>query len=123
MSTKEIAQGLAELCRAGKNMEAIAKYYSDAIVSVESAGSPEMPAEMKGVEAIKGKNQWWFENNEVHNAQVNGPFVGDSQFALEFKYDFTHRASGKRVHMDEIGLYTVSGGKIVHEHFFYNPGA
>ncbi|MFN0101565.1 MAG: SnoaL-like domain-containing protein [Bryobacteraceae bacterium] len=123
MSTDAIAKDLANLCREGKSMEAISKYYSDEIVSVESAGSPGMPAEMKGIEAIKGKNQWWFENHEVHSAGVNGPFVGENQFAIEFDFDVTHKPSGKRIQMTEMALYTVEGGKIVREHFFYNPGA
>ena len=123
MSTSEIANGLVDLCRQGKNMEAIAKYYSDAIVSVESMSSPEMPAEMKGIEAIKGKNKWFFDNNELHSEEVNGPFIGEKQFAVEYKMDVTQKASGKRMKMEEMGLYTVEGGKIVREHFFYPTGA
>ena len=52
MSIAEIANGLVDLCREGKNLEAIEKYYSDAIVSVESAAPPGMSAETKGIEAI-----------------------------------------------------------------------
>ena len=122
MSTSEVAKGLVDLCRQGKNMEAIAKYYSDGIVSVESASSPGMPAEMKGLEAIRGKNQWWLDNHEVHSGEANGPFVGEKQFAVEFKYDVTLKASGKRFKMEEMALYTVEGDKIVREHFFYNAG-
>ena len=123
MSTAEIAKGLVELCRERKYMEAVNKYYSDKIVSVESASAPGMPAEMKGIEAIRGKTQWWIDNHQVHDEEVNGPFLGEKQFAVEFKFDVTPKASGKRMKMDEVGLYTVEGGKIVHEHFFYNTGA
>jgi hypothetical protein len=122
MSTAEVAKGLVDLCRSGKYMEAVSRYYSDDIVSVESASGPGMPAEMSGIEAIKGKNQWWVENHEIHKAEVNGPYVGDDKFAVEFKLDFTFKPSGKRSKMVEMGLYTVKGGKIVREHFFYNPG-
>ena len=123
MSTADIANDLVALCRAGKNMEAIEKYYADDIVSVESASSPEMPAEMKGIDAIKGKNQWWLENHEIHNATANGPFVGENQFAVEFSFDVTNKPSGRRMQMSEMALYTVKNGKIVHEHFYYNPGS
>ena len=119
MSTTEVAKGLVELCRQGKYMDAIEKYYSDKIVSVESAEAPGMPAEMKGIEAIKGKTKHFEENNEIHSAEVNGPFVGEKQFAVQFKLDVTQKASGKRMKMDEVGLYTVEGGKIVREHFYY----
>ncbi|MGO8718364.1 MAG: SnoaL-like domain-containing protein [Acidobacteriaceae bacterium] len=123
MSTAEIAKGLVDLCRERKYMEAVEKYYSDAIVSVESASAPGTPAEMKGIEAIKGKTQWWIDNHQVHSEVVNGPFVGEKQFAVEFKFDVTHKPSGKRKQMEEMALYTVEGGKIVREHFFYNAGA
>lgn len=123
MSTEEVAQQLVDLCRQNKNMEAIAKLYSDTIVSVESASGPGMPAEMKGIDAIKGKNQWWLDNHDIQSAQVNGPYVGDNKFAVEFIYDVTQKASGKPLHMQEMALYTVEGGKIVHEHFFYNTGS
>lgn len=123
MSTAEVAKGLVDLCRQRKHMEAIEKYYSDGIVSVESTSSPGMPAEMKGIEAIKEKNKWFFDHNELHNEVVNGPFLGENQFAVEFKMDVTQKASGKRVRMEEMALYTVEGGKIVREHFFYNAGA
>jgi hypothetical protein len=123
MSTTDVANGLVALCKQGKYMDAINKYYSDKIVSVESASMPGMPAEMKGIDAIRGKTKHFEENNEIHSAEVNGPFVGDKQFAVEFKLDVTQKNSGKRMKMDEVGLYTVESGKIVHEHFFYPTGA
>ncbi|MDQ2899034.1 MAG: nuclear transport factor 2 family protein [Acidobacteriota bacterium] len=123
MSTSEIAKDLVDLCRNGKNMDAISKYYSDNVVSVESASGPGMPAQMEGLETIKNKNQWWMENHEIHSSEANGPFVGENQFAVEFKYDVTEKASRKRFQMNEMALYTVEGGKIVHEHFFYSTGS
>lgn len=122
-STTDIANGLVALCREGKHLEAVSKYYSDDIVSVESASAPGMPAEMKGIDAIRGKNQWWMENHEVHSGKVTGPFIGEDQFAVEFTFDVTFKGTGKRMQMDEMGLYTVKDGKIVHEHFYYPTGA
>jgi hypothetical protein len=119
MSTAEVAKGLVDLIRQRKHMEAINKYYSDGIVSVESTEAPGMPAEMKGIEAIKGKNKWFFDNNEVNGEEVNGPFVGENQFAVEYKMDITQKGSGKKVHMEEMALYTVENGKISREHFYY----
>ncbi len=120
MSTVEIAKGLVELCRQRKYMDAIEKYYSDKIVSVEPMAPPGAPTEMKGIEAIRGKTKSFLENTEIHNEEVNGPYVGEKKFAVEFKMDMTQKASGKRFQLDEIGLYTVEDGKIVHEQFFYN---
>lgn len=120
MSTAEVAKGLVDLCRQNKNLEAIDKYYSNQIVSVETGSPPGQSAETKGIEAVRGKNKWWLDNHQVHSAEANGPFIGDHQFAVEFKYDVTRKDSGKRFQFEEMALYTEDGGKIVHERFFYN---
>lgn len=119
--TANVANELVALCREGRNMDAIEKFYSPNIVSVESAGSPDMPAEMHGIEAVRGKNQWWFDNNDVHGAEVNGPFVNtNNQFAVEYTFETTFKPTGTRSTMREMALYTVENGHIVHEHFYYN---
>jgi hypothetical protein len=41
---------------------------------------------------------------------------------VRFTYDITNKPSGKRVTMDEIGLFTVKNGKIAREEFFYTGG-
>jgi ketosteroid isomerase-like protein len=123
-STAAIANELVSLCRAGRNLEAIAKLYSPKIVSVEPVGTEEMPAEMSGIDAVRQKNEWWFENNEVHSGQANGPYVGGDQFAVHFLFETTFKPTGRRTTMAEMALYTVKDGKIVREEFFYNmpPG-
>ncbi len=71
---------------------------------------------------MRGKNQWWSENHELHSTSVEGPWPhGDDRFAVRFAFDITHKPSGMRMKMDEIGLFTVSDGKVVREEFFYVP--
>ena len=120
-STASVAQELVALCREGRNLDAVNKLYSPRIVSIESSGSPDMPAEMSGIEAIRGKHEWWEANNEVHAMQVNGPLLGEGQFAVQFTFDATFKPTGQRKSMTEMALYTVKDGKIVREEFFYNP--
>jgi ketosteroid isomerase-like protein len=125
MDTKKVGKKLVDLCKAGKNIDAINTLYSPDIVSIEAMGSKEMPAQMKGIDAIRGKNQWWVENNEVHSAEVRGPFPNEDRFAVHFHYDTTPKSGpmkGKRTSMDEVGVYTVKNGKIVREEFFYDVG-
>jgi hypothetical protein len=121
MSALEIGQNLVQLVREGKGMEAIDTYYGKNIVSIEGQDAPEMPARMEGIEAIRGKNQWWYDNHEVHSLVVTGPFCGfrQDQFAVEFEIDLTNKASGERSQMREVGLYTLEGDKIVQEEFLY----
>lgn len=123
-ATSGVAQELVSLCRAGRNLDAISKLYSTKIVSIEAVGSETMPAEMTGIDAVRRKNEWWYENHEIHDVEVNGPFVGDHQFAVQYDFETTFKPTGKRTRMSEMALYTVQDGKIVREQFFYNaPGA
>src|SRR5689334_3059659 len=122
-NTAEVAEELVSLCRLGRNADAIRNLYSPEIVSVESMGNDAMPREMKGLDAIFEKNKWWSENNTVHSANVEGPFVGDAdKFAVYYNFDVTSKQTGKRNQMEEMALYTVKDGKVVHEHFFYKTG-
>ena len=123
MDTKQVGEKLVDYCRKGKNMEAIEKLYGKEIVSVEAQGGPDMPAEMRGLEAVRGKNQWWFDNHKVHASSVEGPFPHNDRFAVKFHYDVEGIGGpmkGKRIKMDEVGIYTVKNGKIVREEFFYS---
>ena len=123
MSVKEIANKLVAYCKEGKNLECVNELYAEDIESVEAAAMGGEDRTKKGIEAIRGKNQWWVENHEVHSAKVEGPWPhGDDKFAVRFTYDVTNKPSGNRMKMDEIAVYTVGGGKIVKEEFFYDMG-
>ncbi|HEY8711481.1 MAG TPA: nuclear transport factor 2 family protein [Thermoanaerobaculia bacterium] len=125
MDTKQVGKKLVDLCRTGKNVEAINTLYSPDIVSVEARGDAQMPALMRGIDAIRKKNQWWYENHEVHSSEVRGPFPNEDRFAAQFHYEITPKSGpmkGKRMTMDEVAVYTVKDGKIVREEFFYDMG-
>ncbi len=119
MTTQEIGEKLLELCKQGKNMEAIETLYSQDIVSVEAMAMPGGSREMTGLQAIIGKNQWWISEHEVHSAVAEGPLASASHFCVHFKYDVTNKPSGRRMIMDELAVYQVRDGKSVREEFFY----
>jgi hypothetical protein len=115
MSTTEVAQSFTTLCRAGKFSEAGQRYWSEGIVSVEPM-SGEM-SRMQGREAVRGKGKQWAENNQVHRAQVEGPFVNGDEFAIRFEFEVTPKGK-PRTTMREIGLYKVKDGKVIEERFY-----
>lgn len=119
-TTTSVAQELVALCRVGRNMDVINKLYSPNIESVEPVETPAMPAVQRGIDAIRAKNQWWVDNNEIHGVEAHGPFVGEDQFAVHYVFDTTFKPTGKREKMQEMALYTVKDGQIVREQFFYN---
>ncbi|KHD88447.1 MAG: hypothetical protein OM95_09660 [Bdellovibrio sp. ArHS] len=115
----EVGKKLVELCKRGDNMKAIDWLYAENIESQEAAAMPGMPAQMRGIEAIRKKNKEWIEQMEVHSMDVAGPFPHGDRFAVHYKMDVSEKQSGKRYQMEEVALYTVANGKIVKEEFFY----
>jgi len=119
MSVTDVANELMALCREGKHLEAIEKLYSPDIVSVEPMAFQDMPAEQRGIDAIRAKNHWWLDNHEVHGGTISGPYIHGDRFVCHCSYDCTFKPEGRRMQMQEIALYTVADGKVVHEEFFY----
>ncbi len=120
--TMTVGTKLVELCKQGKFEEATNTLYSQDIVSIEAGGGGGMPARMEGLDAIRKKGEWWVANHEIHSVEVEGPWPNNDRFIVRFKMDVTPKAgpmAGKRITMDETGLYTVKDGKVTEESFFY----
>ena len=117
MSTEDVAMRLVELCKGTEWKKAVDDLYANDIVSVEPREVAGMPAEMRGIDKVRGKNDWWEKNMEVHDSKVSGPFVAGDTFVVRFDIDATDRNSQKRMHMSEVGIYTVKDDKVVREKF------
>jgi ketosteroid isomerase-like protein len=117
MTIADVAKDFTEMLQQGDHLGAGEKYNADDIVSLEAMEGPMAIA--RGKEALRQKGEWWQENHEVHGGSVEGPYVNGDQFAVRFKFDITPKATGERVTMDEVGLYTVKDGKITEERFYY----
>ncbi len=112
-----LGKELVKLCRERKYGDAIAKLYSEDVVTVEPCDEC-----LKGIHAVQEKNDWWVENFEIHTNEIQGPFPHHDRFAVAFRTDVTHRPSQKRIALDEIGVYTVQDGKIIRAEFFHDDG-
>jgi SnoaL-like domain len=121
MTFDEIALAYVGFCRAGQYEACLALFALDA-VSVEAMAPPGRERVAAGLDAIRAKGKWWSESHIVHSAEVFGPYPHDERFAVRFLYEITQKQSGARFQMDEVGLFTISGGKIVREEFFYGRG-
>lgn len=122
MNTAEVGQRLCDLCREGKNLQAIDELYADDIVSIEAVEGNGMPRVMEGKQQVRGKTEWWENAHEINGATVDGPLLhGDDWFAVVFGMDATAKESGERFQMKEVAVYQVDGGRITREEFFYAP--
>ncbi len=123
MGVLEIGTALVKAAGEGQEAESafVTKFYSENIISIEGGGdSEDMPAKIEGIEAIRGKHNWWFDNNTVHSVVAVGPFIGhrDDQFIVQFTMEMTPNG-GEKMQMVEAGLYTVANEKIVQEEYLY----
>ena len=120
----EIGQQIVTMSNEGKGEEAVEKLYDEKIVSIEGQDGEAMPARMEGIEAVRQKGAWWYENHEIHESRATGPYAGhrDDQFVVRFNLDVTFKPTGERSQMEEVGLYTVKNGKVVQEEFLYLAG-
>lgn len=116
MTIHQIANDFVALCEAGQFAESGEKYWADDVVSIEPMGDQ---PQSRGIDAARAKGVWWYENHDVHSVAVEGPYVNGDQFIVRFTMDVTFKGDGQRRTMDETALYTVRGGKIAEERFFY----
>jgi hypothetical protein len=125
MTTPETAQKFVELCKQFKNFEVMQTMYAHDITSVEAAPNDAGISETTGKEAVIAKSKKWADENEIHGATCEGPYLAGNQFAVNFMFSITPKATGQRLDIHEIGVYTVENGLITREQFFYgeNPEA
>jgi ketosteroid isomerase-like protein len=123
MSAREIGNQLVAFCKAGQNVESVKTLYADDVESIEAMAPPGSSGVTRGKDAVLTNNVKWLEAHQIHDAVTEGPYPhGAERFAVHFRYDVTHRASGQRRQLDEIALYTLRGDKIAKEEFFYDVG-
>jgi hypothetical protein len=119
MSTYEIAKKYVELCKTHQNQVALETLFSPDVVSVEAAAPPGGAAEARGIKAVAEKGKQWMANHEIHASKLEGPWPHGNRFVVRFTFDVTNKPSGRRLQMDEVGVFTVENGKIAREEFFY----
>ncbi len=118
MSIKSVAENFTASLAKG-DFAGAEKFWDKQVVSIEAMDGP--MKEVRGLEAVKGKSVWWNENHISHKFGVEGPWINGDQFSVVFDIDVTQKASGQRVHMKEVAVYTVRGDKVVEERFFGTP--
>lgn len=130
MSLQSLARKFVELCNQGKNFDVMETMYAPDIVSVEASGE-----EVAGKVPVIEKSRRWAAVNTIHGEKVRGPYFdriggatggatgsanrSSGQFAVHFTFEVTPKATGQRITLEEIGLYTVKDDQITREQFFF----
>ncbi len=122
MTTQQVADRLVELCRQGKNIDAVKELYAPNAVSHEPPGYPNGPERLDGREAILAKTEQFHAMTEaMHSAYVSDPLVAANHFSVAMGMDVTLKGAG-RMKMDEVAVYEVTDGRITREQFFFPTG-
>jgi len=119
MSVQTLAKRFVEMCNQGKNFDVMRTMYAPDIISVERDGK-----ETAGQGPVIKKSADWGADKTIHAETVRGPFYNDAapdQFVVYFTLDVTLKATGQRVTLEEVGVYTVNkNDQITREQFFYD---
>ena len=67
--------------------------------------------------AILARSDWFTAAHEIHLMVVEGPFLSPEYFAVIFHMDATIKATGHRMQVSEVALYTVATGKVIRDEF------
>ncbi|MBN9299755.1 MAG: nuclear transport factor 2 family protein [Filimonas sp.] len=119
METKQIAERLAELCRAGQFEAAQKELFANDAVSLEPFATPDFEQETKGLDAIIEKGHK-FESmvKEMNDITVSEPLVAGNSFTFLMTMDLVMKKDDKRYKMGELCVYEVKDGKVISERFF-----
>jgi hypothetical protein len=120
--TLEIGNKYVSLCKQGKFADCLEQLFSKDAISVEAWAPPGVDTITRGLPAIHAKGEAWGRDHEIHTIDLSGPFPLDQRFAVFFRFEVTNKPSQRRMSMEEVALFTIEGGKIVREEFFYAAG-
>lgn len=119
-SPLEVATQVTDLLRAGKIAEVEEHWLAKGVESVEGLGAS---MAWSGKPAVLAKYRAWEADHEIHEMQLEGPWVGATGFVLRYRIDVGQKSTGQRSQMEEMAVYTVKNGKIVREEFHFPAGA
>ncbi|MES2003478.1 MAG: nuclear transport factor 2 family protein [Bacteroidota bacterium] len=117
MTTQQIAERLATLCRQGEFETAQKELFAADAISIEPWASPDFPKETQGLDAIIQKGHKFSSMvEEMHGGTVSEPIVAGNSFAVAMEMDMTMKGQA-RMTMSELCVYQVKDGKIISETF------
>lgn len=118
MNTRALEDKLNGMILSGKIMEAFEELYADDVVMVENFDEP-----CVGKDANRKRELAFLDAvAEFHGATLGKSAAeGDTSFS-EWVFDATYKGGGRNV-LKQVAVRTWRDGKVVHERFYYKPGA
>ena len=119
----ELGRKFVQAMRDRRGIEHVDDIYAEDAESVEAVIPPGRDVRIaKGRGAIKAKRSDWLATHEIHTLEADGPYVHPpNRFGVRFNAEVTQKATGRKMTLREVAVYTVEGNKIVSEEFFMLP--
>lgn len=119
----KLGRDFVDAMRERRGIAHVEEIYAEKAESVEAVTPPGRDVRIaKGREAIKAKREDWNAAHEIHKLEADGPYVHPpNRFAVRFEAEVTQIASGRRMTLREIAIYSVEDDRIVREEFFMLP--
>ena len=114
MTTTELVKNFTNLQKQNDHQKAATKYNADNVVSYESDLRPDGRLSWQGSRSEQERRGG---RKSRRARRVWGRTLCHGDGLSFFTMDVTLKATGKRIKMDEVGVYTVKNGKIVSERF------
>lgn len=117
------AQAFVDAITSGRAYSHVDEAYAKNAESVEAVVPPGRELRItKGAEAIKAKRMDWAMTHDIHRLEADGPFIHPpNRFGVRFEAEVTQKASGRKMLLRELAIYTIEDGKIKREEFFMLP--
>ena len=118
LTTRQVAARFNELAQQEKWFEIEDELFADNVKSIDPPNSPYF-GYAEGKAAVRKKGEDFVSRVEaLHSAYTGEPIVTGNHFAVVREIGITVRPHGK-IQINEIMLYEVKDGLIIHEQFFY----
>ena len=119
----KLGRVFVQAMRDRRGIEHVDELYAENAESVEAVVPPGRDVRLaSGRDAIKAKREDWAATHDIHRLDADGPYIHPpNRFGVRFVVEVTQKATGRRMTMREIAVYSVEEGKIVREEFFMMP--
>ena len=116
MPSRERVQAFVAVVEAGRFVEAIEAFYTEAATMQENQQPPRGPR----AALVEGEKKTLAAHNEARTLPGSTFVVDGDRVAIRWTFEFTRR-DGKRFRMEELALQRWRGDRIAEERFFYDP--
>ncbi len=119
----KLGREFVEAMRNRRGVAHVDEIYAENAESVEAVVPPGRDVRIaRGQGAIKAKREDWLATHEIIKLDADGPYVQPpNRFAVRFDAEVTQKATGNKMNLREVAIYTVENSKIVREEFYMMP--